>query len=387
MMQNFSFYAPTRIHFGQGQVAQLAAEIPAASRVLLVYGGGSIKQNGAYQQVMAALSQHEVFEFAGIEANPEYETLLLAVAQAKAAKVDWVLAVGGGSVIDGAKFIAAAALLDETIDPWLIVGNRTPIKRALPIAVVLTLPATGAESNFASVISRRATQDKMSFKNAMVFPRCAVLDPLLTQSLPPRQISNGVVDAFIHTTEQYLTFPAEARLQDRLAEGILSTLIEVGPTTLANPDDIDARANYMWCANQALFGLVGVGQPQDWVSHAIGHELTTLYNMDHAQTLAVLLPSLLRYCFDDKLLKLAQYGRRVWGLSGSDKEVAHAAIDATADFFERMGLPTHLAAYGLNAEEVAQAIGELLPKHKAFPLGERGKLTLVDCMAIVRMAG
>ncbi|MBY0445919.1 MAG: iron-containing alcohol dehydrogenase, partial [Burkholderiales bacterium] len=219
------------------------------------------------------------------------------------------------------------------------------------------------------------------------FPRCAVLDPLLTQSLPPRQISNGVVDAFIHTTEQYLTFPAEARLQDRLAEGILSTLIEVGPTTLANPDDIDARANYMWCANQALFGLVGVGQPQDWVSHAIGHELTTLYNMDHAQTLAVLLPSLLRYCFDDKLLKLAQYGRRVWGLSGSDKEVAHAAIDATADFFERMGLPTHLAAYGLNAEEVAQAIGELLPKHKAFPLGERGRLTLADCMAIVRMAG
>ncbi|AZN36386.1 iron-containing alcohol dehydrogenase [Iodobacter ciconiae] len=385
-MQNFSFHAPTRIHFGQGQVAQLAVEIPAASRVLLVYGGGSIKQNGVYQQVMVALSQHEVFEFAGVEANPEYETLMRAAAQAKVAKVDWVLAVGGGSVIDGAKFIAAAALLDEEIDPWLIVGNRTPIRCALPIAVVLTLPATGAESNFASVISRRATQDKMSFKNAMVFPRCAVLDPALTLSLPSRQISNGVVDAFIHTTEQYLTFPAEARLQDRLAEGILSTLIEVGPVTLAHPDDINARANYMWCANQALFGLVGVGQPQDWVSHAIGHELTTLYDMDHAQTLAVVLPSLLRYCFDDKLLKLAQYGRRVWGFSGSDHEVAHAAIHATVDFFEQMGLPTHLAAYGLNADEVALAVGNLLPKHKAFPLGERGRLTLADCMAIVRMA-
>ncbi|WP_293931586.1 iron-containing alcohol dehydrogenase [Iodobacter sp.] len=385
-MQNFSFYAPTRIHFGQGQLAQLALEIPHGARVLLVYGGGSIKANGTYPALLAALVGREVFEFAGVEANPEYETLLRAVALAKSASVDWVLAVGGGSVVDGAKFIAAAARLDSGIDPWLIVGNRTKLHDALPIGVVLTLPATGAESNFASVISRRATQDKMSFKNALVFPRFAVLDPLLTCSLPARQVGNGVVDAFIHTTEQYLTFPAEARLQDRYAEGLLSTLIEVGPRTLADSNDLDARANFMWCANQALFGLVGAGQPQDWVSHAIGHELTALYKLDHAQTLAVILPSLLRYCFDDKLLKLAQYGRRVWGLVGGDIEVAHAAIDATVDFFERMGLPTHLASYGLNANEVAQAVGELLPKHKSFPLGERAKLTLEDCVAIVRMA-
>lgn len=385
-MQNFSFYAPTRIHFGKGQVAQLASEIPAGARVLLVCGGGSIKRNGVFQAVLDALPERVVVEFSGVEANPEYETLLRAVALAKKEQIDWVLAVGGGSVVDGAKFIAAAVPLDEEIDPWLIVGNRTPIKAALPLGVVLTLPATGAESNFTSVISRRATQDKMSFKNAMVFPRFAVLDPLFTTSLPARQISNGVVDAFIHTTEQYLTFPAEARLQDRLAEGILSTLIEVGPVTLATPDDYDARANYMWCANQALFGLVGAGQPQDWVSHAIGHELTTLYDMDHAQTLAVLLPSLLRYCVADKELKLAQYGRRVWGLTGSDAEVAYAAIDATAAFFEKMGLPTHLSAYGLNAAQVALAIAPLMPKHKVFPLGERGNLTLSDCQAIVRMS-
>lgn len=385
-MKPFTFHNPTRIHFGADQIARLRDEVPAGSKVLLVYGGGSIKRNGAYDQICAALSDCSVTEFAGIEPNPEFETLMKAVTLGREQQIDWIIAAGGGSVIDGGKFIAAAIALDPALDPWLIVGNKIKLERALPLGAVLTLPATGSESNQASVVTRRATQDKMSFKNPLVFPRFAVLDPSFSATLPARQIGNGVVDAFIHTTEQYLTWPAGALIQDRLAEGILQTLIEVGPTALAKPEDETARANVMWAANQALFGLVGLGQPQDWATHAIGHELTALYGMDHAQTLAVTLPPLLRATLADKQAKLAQYGRRVWNLQGDDASVAEQAIVATQDFFERMGVATRLDAYGVDPAEAARKVAEQLTRHGRDKLGEQGKLSPADCAQIVAAA-
>ncbi|WP_028456670.1 iron-containing alcohol dehydrogenase [Chitinilyticum litopenaei] len=385
-MLNFSFHAPTRIHFGRGQAAQLAQEIPPGSRVLLTSGGGSIRNNGVLDAVLAQLAACTVIEFNGIEPNPEFETLKRAAELGRQEKVDWVLAVGGGSVADGSKFIAAAIDLDADIDPWLLVGNKTRVNSARPLGVVLTLPATGAEANNVGVISRRETLDKQSFRSPHVFPRFAVLDPEFTFSLPPRQVGNGVVDAFVHTLEQYLTYPVDARVQDRMAEGILQTLIEVGPQTLAQPHDYAARANYMWAANQALFGLVGAGQPQDWASHAIGHELTALYGLDHARSLSVTVPHLLRYCRSDKAAKLRQYGERVWGLAGSDDAIIDGAIAATRDFFARMGLPVTLAEAGIDAAEAAVRLEANLPRHKPQPVGEHGKLTAADCAAIVRMS-
>jgi len=383
-MQNFSFHNPCQIEFGAGQISKLSTLIAADARILLLYGGGSIKHNGVYDAVAAALSQHHWQAFSGIEPNPEYETLMRAVRFAREQQLDFVLAVGGGSVIDGAKFVAAA--IPHEGDCWQIIGNRVALKTALPIGVVLTLPATGSESNFAAVISRRESNDKLSFKNPLVFPQFAILDPKTTMTLPARQIGNGVVDAFVHTTEQYLSYPADARVQDRLAEGILQTLIEVGPPTLAEPNDYPARANLMWAANQALFGMVGLGQPQDWATHAMGHELTMLHGLDHAQTLAIILPALWRYRLAAKQAKLAQYGRRVWQLSGSDEVIAQAAIEKTEDFFQRMGLPTRLSAYQLDAHLVADGVAAQLTRHGRVKLGEHLDLTPDDCRAILLTA-
>ena len=311
-MENFEFQNPVKIIFGRGQIAKISEQIPSHAHVLLTYGGGSIKQNGVYDQVMAALSDYEVTEFAGIEANPDYDTCMKAVALAKQNQCDFILAVGGGSVLDGSKFIAAA--LKFVGEPWDILSKGAEVSDAVPLGAVLTLSATGSEMNGFSVISRRETGDKLAFHSPKVYPAFSVLDPEVTFSLPSKQIGNGIVDAFTHVMEQYLTYPAQAHIQDRFAEGILLTLIEVGPTTLAEPDNYDARASFMWAAAMALNGLIGAGVPQDWATHQIGHELTALYGLDHAQTLAVILPSLLSVMRENKQQKLLQYAERIWGL-------------------------------------------------------------------------
>lgn len=318
-MNNFTLFTPTKIRFGKGQIAKLSSEIPKDAKVLMLYGGGSIKRNGVYEQVLAALDGYDVHEFSGIEPNPAYETLVKAIAYIREHDISYLLAVGGGSVIDGTKFIAAA--VDYPGDPWDIIttGGRN-IRSALPIACVLTLPATGSETNCFSVVSRRETGDKQSFGHPLVHPKCAILDPQTTYTLPPRQTANGVVDAFIHTLEQYLTYPVNAKIQDRFAEGILLTLIEEGPKVLANPEDYDSRANVMWAATQALSGLIGAGVPQDWATHALGHEITALYGLDHAQTLAIVLPALLREKRKTKREKLLQYAERVWHLTDGSEE-------------------------------------------------------------------
>ncbi|WP_421200702.1 iron-containing alcohol dehydrogenase [Aeromonas enteropelogenes] len=367
-MYNFQYANPTRICFGEGQIASLPALIPPGSRLLVLYGGGSIRQNGVYEQIRQALAGMEWQEFSGISANPRYERLMEAVELVKRERIDFLLAVGGGSVVDGTKFVAAAACY-EGDDPWDICANQADVARALPLGCVLTLPATGSESNPTAVVSRGDA--KISFRTPLVQPQFAVLDPTTTYSLPARQTGNGVVDAFVHVTEQYLTFPVGGEVQDRLAEALLQVLVDNGPRALQEPDNYQVRANLMWAASLALNGLIGCGVPQDWASHAIGHQLTALYGLDHGQSLAVVLPSLLRERAAQKQEKLAQFAGRVWHSTREDKALRiEEAIIRTEQFFQQMGLPTRLAAYDLG-ESCIPAICSNLKRVGRTALGEQ----------------
>lgn len=381
-MHNFEYYNPTRIVFGEGSIPRLADLVPADARVLVVYGGGSAERNGTLAEVEAALGSRTMQRFGGIEPNPTYETLMKAVEQIRREKLDFLLAVGGGSVVDGTKFVAAA--VDYPGDPWHILETRgKQIATALPIGAVLTLPATGSEVNCAAVVTRKALQAKLGFGNPLLYPRFAVLDPVKTYTLPPRQIANGVVDAFVHVMEQYVTQPAKAAVQDRYAESLLLTLIETGPQALAHPTDYDVRANLMWAATQALHGAVGAGVPQDWATHMIGHEITALYGLDHAQTLAVVLPNLLDVRRDVKRAKLLQYADRVWGLRTGDEDARiDQAIAQTRAFFEALGVRTRLADYGIGAEAVEPIVAQL-EAHRMVKLGEDRAVDLALSRRIV----
>jgi NADP-dependent alcohol dehydrogenase len=371
-MQNFEYQNPVKVLFGRGQIAHLAAEIPAGARILMTYGGGSIKRNGVYAQVRSALAGRDVLEFGGIEPNPLYETAMKAVAMVREKKIDFLLSVGGGSVLDATKFIAAAALFEG--EPWDIVAKSAPVKAAVPLGCVLTLPATGSEMNQNSVMSRRETGEKLPFYSPHVYPRFSVLDPETTFSLPPRQVANGVVDAFAHVLEQYLTYPAKAPLQDRFAEAILLTLVEEGPKALANPTDYDARANVMWCATLALNGLIGCGVPQDWSTHMIGHEITALRGLDHGQTLAVIFPENLNARRGAKREKLLRYAERIWGIrEGAVDQRIDAAIARTREFFECLGVRTRLSDYGIGPE-IADTVAERLRERGWTGIGERQDL-------------
>lgn len=374
-MLNFDYYNPTQIVFGKGSVARLSQLVPADARVLVLYGGGSAERNGTLAEVEEALGERTVQRFGGIEPNPSYETLMEAVALIRREKLDFLLAVGGGSVIDGTKFVAAA--VDYPRDPWHILETfGTEIASALPFGAVLTLPATGSEMNNGSVISRKSIQAKLPFSSPHTFPRFSVLDPLKTFTLPPRQIANGVVDAFVHVIEQYLTYPVNAPVQDRYAEGLLQTLIEVGPQALALPEDYDVRANLMWAATQALNGLIGAGVPQDWATHMIGHEITAMFGLDHAQTLAVVLPAMLDLRREAKRDKLLQYATRVWNIdTGSDDARIDAAIARTRAFFESLGVKTRLSDYGIGTDAPQRLLAQL-EAHGMTALGERRDMDL-----------
>ncbi|WP_206484253.1 iron-containing alcohol dehydrogenase [Thalassotalea sp. G2M2-11] len=374
-MLNFSFQNPTRIHFGEGQIAAISQEIPLDARVLLVYGGGSIKSNGVYQQVVTALDKHTWFEFSGIEPNPSYDTLMKAQTIIKAQSIDYILAVGGGSVVDGAKFIAAATLFDGN-DPWDILAKQQTITQALPIGAVLTLPATGSESNGNSVVTRDG--NKLPFSSPLVRPLFAVLDPKVTLSLSDRQIGNGVVDAFVHTIEQYLTYSVNGKVQDRFSEGLLQTLIEEGPKALdpATKENLEIRANIMWSATMALNGLIGAGVPQDWSTHMIGHELTGAFGIDHARTLSIVLPAVMKVCREKKREKLLQYASRVWQLTeGDDNARIDQAILLTEQFFIKMQVPTRLSDVDLGTKDIDLLI-KRLEEHGMTALGEHGDITL-----------
>lgn len=374
-MLNFDFYNPTRILFGKGKVAEINQHVPADARVLVLMGGNSAKNNGTLAEVKAALGKRYIEEFSGIEPNPSYETLMQAVAQIKANKLDYLLAVGGGSVIDGTKFVAAAVYAEG--DAWQILTTRgANVKKALPYGTVLTLPATGSEMNDGAVITREEEKAKLFFTSEKVFPQFSVLDPTKSYTLPKRQLANGVVDAYTHVMEQYLTYPVGAKVQDRFAEGLLQTLIEIGPQLIENPNDYELQANLMWTATLALNGLIGAGVPSDWATHMIGHEVTALHGLDHAQTLAIILPTMLSLRRDSKREKLLQYAERVWNIhEGSEDQRIDAAISKTRGFFESMQVKTRLSAYQITKEHIPALLVQL-EKHGMVRLGEHGDVTL-----------
>ncbi len=374
-MLNFDFHNPTKIIFGKGRIADIAKLVPVDAKVLILVGGASAEKTGTLAEVRQALGERSHATFSGIEPNPSFDNAMDAVKQVREGGFTFLLAVGGGSVIDATKFIASAALFEG--DPWeILMSWGGKVTQALPFGTVLTLPATGSEMNNGGVITRRDIAAKRPFRSDKVFPLFSVLDPTKTYTLPMSQIANGVVDAFVHTIEQYLTYPANAPVQDRFAEGLLQTLTEVGPRLLNATEPVyDDRASLMWTATLALNGLIGAGVPQDWATHMIGHELTALHNIDHARTLAIVLPSLLQERRVQKHEKLLQYGARVWGITtGTEEERVTAAIEKTRAFFEQMGIPTHLKDYGLGAPDIDTVIRQL-EEHGMTQLGEQREIT------------
>lgn len=385
-MLNFELYNPVNMVFGKGQIAKLSKLIPQNAKVLLAYGGGSIFKNGVHAQVTEALKGYEVTEFGGIEPNPRYETLMKAVTLIREKKLDYILAVGGGSVIDGVKFISAAVNFEG--DPVDILVKRIRIENnAMPFGTVLTLPATGSEMNSGAVVTIDKTQEKLSFGGPAVFPQFSICDPTVIASLPKRQLQNGVIDAYTHVMEQYLTYPHDALLQDRFAESILQTLIEIGPDVVENPTDYKLASNFMWSCTMALNGLIQKGVPTDWATHMIGHELTALYEIDHARTLAIIGPNLYRVMFDSKKEKLAQYGKRVWGITaGNIDEAATQAIEKTVQFFHTMGMETKISNYTADYEKTAEFIVKRFEERGWKGLGERQNVTPEKVKAIVEMS-
>jgi NADP-dependent alcohol dehydrogenase len=379
-MENFTYHNPVKIVFGKGSIAELPRLLPPRKRILLTYGGGSIKSNGVFDQVKRALKARNVVEFGGIEPNPRYETLMKAVQLCRSQNIGFLLAVGGGSVLDGTKFVAAAVPFSAG-DPWDILEKNAPVTEALPLGCVLTLPATGSEMNSFAVISREATKQKLAFGSPRVMPLFSILDPETTYSLPLRQVGNGVVDAFTHVMEQYATFDAAAPLQARQAEAILMTLVEIGPRALAEPPDPDARATMVWCATQSLNGVIAAGVPQDWSTHMIGHEITALYGLDHAATLAAILPGVLTHRLARKQQRLAQFAERIWGVRSGDEDArARAGIARTEEFFRSLGVKTRLSEYGVPPECAALVAERLAPR---CPIGEHRDIGPDDVRTIV----
>nr|WP_314835061.1 iron-containing alcohol dehydrogenase [uncultured Flavobacterium sp.] len=386
-MLNFELYNPTNLVFGKGQIEKLTTLVPKDAKILLAYGGGSIFKNGIHEQVRKSLEGFDITEFGGIEANPHFETLMKAVAIIKEQKINFILAVGGGSVIDGVKFLSAAANFEG--NPIDILKKRIlfrDVTKVVPFGTVLTLPATGSEMNSGSVITIEATQEKLDFGGSALFPKFSICDPTAIASLPKRQLQNGVVDAYTHVLEQYLTYPHEGYLQDRIAESILQTLIQVGPDVVENPTDYALASNFMWSCTMALNGLIQKGVPSDWATHMIGHELTALYGIDHARTLAVIGPNLYRVMFETKKGKLAQYGKRIFNLTGTEDEIANEAINKTVEFFHTMGMQTKLSDYTNDFEKTADFIVKRFDERGWKALGEKQNITLDKVKAIVEMS-
>lgn len=386
---NFTFYNPVRIEFGKNRIEELPNLIPSDKKILITYGGGSVKRFGTLDRVREALAGFSIGEFGGIEANPTFSTCMQAVKKIKQENYDYLLAVGGGSVIDGTKFIAAAAQFSG--DPVDIFGNGVgkgvSVQSALPIGTVLTLPATGSEMNETSVISFKSKAAKVSFSSWNVFPQFSILEPELTYTLPERQLANGITDAFIHVIEQYLTYPVGAKIQDSFAEGVLRTLVEIGPDVVQEGSyDYTTRANYMWAATVALNRLLSRGVPGDWSTHALGHELTVLNGTDHARTLSAILPAVMMVRRKEKREKLIQYAEEVWGLtSGSADEKIDKAIKKTVSFFKSIHMPVSLPEINVTEKEIDSLVHQL-EEHEKINISERGDQTAKVSRAIYQEA-
>lgn len=385
-MRNFQFKNPTKIIFGKGELPKMAGELPKDAKILLLYGGGSIKKNGIYDTVKAALEGFEVAEFGGIPANPEYAILMQALKVIKEKNITYLLAVGGGSVIDGTKFLSAAAVY-EGEEPWDILAKGKPTMKGMPFGTVLTLPATGSEMNAGAVITRKETKEKRIMGGPGLYPQFSVLDPEVIKSVPKRQLANGLADSFTHVMEQYLTYPVGALLQDRFAEGILQTLVEIAPIIMEEDFNYEAASNFMWCCTMALNGLIQKGVPADWATHMMGHELTALHGIDHARTLAIIAGNHYTYTFEDKKEKLAQYAQRIWGIQeGTVAEKARIGISKTTEFYQSLGIETKLSAYTDAYDGTAEIIAKRFADRGWIKLGERQKVTPTDVQKIVEMS-
>lgn len=375
-MLNFDYYNPTHIVFGQDRMDELDKLVPADAKVMITYGGASAKKYGTVDKVRAALGERAIVEFGGIEPNPRYETLAKATDIAKQEGVDFLMAVGGGSVMDGTKFIALAVKQEGNEYQNILFNGFAPVPatEAMPLGCVATLPATGSEMNMAGVITYN--DQKYPFMSPLVFPKFSVLDPDLTKTLPKEQIANGVADAFVHVIEQYLTQPVNAKVQDRIGEGVLKTLIEDGPVTYQDNDNLDARKNFMWSATTALCGSIGAGVPQDWSTHMIGHEMTAQYGIAHGRTLAIILPNVMRERKEQKRAKLLQYAERVWDITdGTDDEKIDLAIDKTEAFFNSLDIVTNITHYGIDDDGIERIVNSM-EKMGLTALSETGDLTL-----------
>ena len=403
-MNNFQYYNPVRIVFGEGQIKKLSDLVPADARVLITYGGGSAQRTGTLDEVKEALTtsgKRTLFEFGGIEANPEFTTLLKAADMVNEHNIDFLLAVGGGSVIDGSKFIALVSSLTEkdgTVSreqAWdALTSGCRKLNSAIDLGTVLTIPATGSEMNSGGVINYSERQAKLPFGNPLTFPKFSILDPTKTLTLPERQVMNGVADAFVHVMEQYLTYPVNAKVQDAFAESLLKILIDEGLVVKNDPENLDTRKNLMWTATMALNGLIGTGVPQDWTTHMIGHELTSLHSIDHARTLTILLPSVMRELKDSKKDKLLQYAHNVWNLSNTanidnteqdDDAIIEQAIAYTENFFRELGLPVSLEDADLDKSAIDPIIKQL-EAHNMVKLGEHSSNDLSVSRRILERA-
>ncbi len=376
-MLNFDFHNPTRIFFGKDRLSVIDKNVPADANILITYGGGSAIRSGLLGNVKKALGNRKMFEFGGIEPNPRYETLMKAVEVVRSENIGFILAVGGGSVIDGTKFICLATYYPGDARELLKFGRgritSDVVKKVVPFGAVLTLPATGSEMNSGAVVSYG--HGKFPVMSNITYPYFSILDPTLTFTLPSIQVANGIVDTFVHTTEQYMTYPVDARLQDRMAEGIMKTLVEIGETTINEPENYDARANLVWCSTMALNGIIGAGVPQDWATHMIGHELTALFGIDHGQTLAIIYPAIMEVCREQKRAKILQYAERVWNIEVADEEEKiDLAIKKTREFFESLGLRTRLSQYGVTADKIPVIVDQL-KEHGRTSLSETGQVT------------
>lgn len=385
-MNAFQFHNPTRIVFGRGSVEQLGALAkPFGQTVLLVYGSGSIKRSGLYESVLAQLQSigARVSELPGIEPNPRLATVKKGIEIARANRVDLILAVGGGSVIDAAKAIAVGVPYEG--DVWDFCMRKAVIREALPLGTVLTLAATGSEMNGNSVITNWETQQKRSFGCAHAYPKFSILDPSLTFSVPHNQTVNGSVDIMSHVFEQYFSLTENTPLQERFCESILQTVIENVPIALAEPDHYDARANLMWAGTMALNGVISVGVAQDWASHAIEHEISAIYDIPHGAGLAIVFPNWMKYVHRQRLDRFVQFATRVWGIDPAGKsaeETALAGIDATRSFFTRIGAPASLADFQIGSDRLDRMADEAV---RFGPIGSFRKLNREDVRAILEM--
>ncbi len=367
----FEYENTTNIVFGEGQIAKLAALIDKKEKILITIGGGSVKKNGVLAQVEKALAGYDYDIFEGIESNPQFLTLMDAANLIKENGHSFILAVGGGSVVDGSKFIAAAARYNkDNEENWQIIETFGQlITDAVPMGCILTLPATGSETNVAAVISYKEEGKKAPFFSPLVRPKFAILDPLTTLSLPKSQTVNGIADTYVHILEQYLVDREYSPVLDRAAEALLTVLVEEAPKLLQNPDDVKLRAEIMYCATLALNGQLSLGVNTDWSTHALGHELTAAYGIDHGASLSMILPTSLSLRKEEKAKKLATYAQRVHGIKNA---TAEDGINAINEFFKQIGSPTKIPHELTNTD--AEKLVFNLSAQNSLPIGENANI-------------